>query len=151
MTPLRRAVLGWWPLWTALTITALVGIGSWLALSQPATDCSPAEILSGCGEAPPLGRLLLVLGIEAAITFMAALLLALLVRWFARVAIRLRPAPHRQAAPAARLTSLVRPTPVGGVAIGASALCPGPRDLRRWRWCRPGWPVRRRPIAANSG
>ena len=84
-----------------MATTALVGISSWLVLSQPATDCSPAEILSGCGETSPLGVLLRVLGIEAAITFTAVLLVALLVRWFARVVIRVRRRLTRHASPAA--------------------------------------------------
>ena len=89
MTQRRRAFLLRWPLWTAVTITAVVEVGSWLVLSQPVTDCRAAEILAGCGEAPPLGSLLRVLGIEAVITFVAVLLFALLVRWLARVVVRL--------------------------------------------------------------
>ena len=54
MTRLSRATLRSWPLWAALTTTALVEVLSWLALSHPATDCLSAEILSGCGEPPPL-------------------------------------------------------------------------------------------------
>ena len=119
MPRLRRA-LGWWPLWTALSITAPTVVLTWSALSQPATDCRPAEILSGCGEAPPLGRLLLVLGIEAVIVFMTILLVALLVRWFARVAIRLGRRLTGRSAPVADPPVRVRPD--GGVAIGASAL-----------------------------
>ena len=98
MPRLRRA-LGWWPLWTALGITALTVMLTWSAMGQPATDCRPSEILAGCGEPPPIGRVLLVLGIEAVVVFVAVLLVALAVRWFARLVVRSgrwltrRPAP----------------------------------------------------------
>ena len=101
MTRLIHALLRRWPVWTALASTALVEALSWLVLSQPATDCTPGEILAGCGEAPPVGALLRGLGIEAAITFTSVLLLALLVRWLVRMGIRVSRRPIAHAAPAA--------------------------------------------------
>ena len=136
MTRPWRAFLRRWPLWTALTITALVEVLSWLAFGQPATDCRPAEILSGCGEPPPMDRLLRVLGIEAVVVFLAVLIVALLVRWFARVVVRVGRRLSGRSAPAADHSG-------GGLGAwwrGHRRIvgCPrGPRGLRRRRWRRP--------------
>ena len=136
MTRPWRAFLRRWPLWTALTITALVEVLSWLAFSQPATDCRPAEILSGCGEAPPLDRLLRVLGIEAVIVFVAVLLVALLVRWFARVVMRVGRRLTGRAAPAADHSGTAPGRWWRGHRRISAALLVT-RDLRRRRWRRP--------------